>query len=303
MVQRISQSLTNGLKIKRYERVVDKTKGSMRHGSLFSGIGGFDLAAQWMGWENVFQVEIDPFCQNVLAKNFPTVARYGDIKQFEGTKYRGTIDILTGGFPCQPYSSSGKRKGKEDHRHLWPEMLRVIRDVQPTYIVAENVYGLFTWSKGMVFEQVHSEMEASGYQVQSFIIPACGVQAPHERARVWFVAYANSKHRALSAKQWKERQTGDTDPSWFSECESFTNSYDRRLSYRNAEQIQKERDEAAKRFRSIPSWEDFPTQHPIRRRDDGVSNRMDRFRAIGNAIVPQVAFEIFKAIEQVSLSI
>jgi len=99
--------------------------------------GGFDLAAQWMGWKNIFQVEKDEFCNKVLEKNFPHVTRYGDIKEFDGTKYRGAIDILTGGFPCQPYSTAGKRKGKEDERHLWPEMLRVIREVQPAYVVGE----------------------------------------------------------------------------------------------------------------------------------------------------------------------
>src|SRR5690349_5351598 len=101
----------------------------MRHASLFSGIGGFDLAAQWMGWENVFQVEIDEFCKKVLAKNFPNAKRYGDIKQFDGTEWAGKIDILSGGFPCQPYSAAGKRLGKEDARHLWPEMLRVVGEV------------------------------------------------------------------------------------------------------------------------------------------------------------------------------
>src|SRR5688572_707622 len=108
----------------------------MRHASLFSGIGGFDLAAQWMGWENVFQVEIDKFCQKVLEKNFPNVKRYGDIKEFKGGDYRGTIDVLSGGFPCQPFSSAGERLGTEDHRHLWPENFRIVREVQPPNIVA-----------------------------------------------------------------------------------------------------------------------------------------------------------------------
>ena len=103
----------------------------MKHASLFSGIGGFDLAAQRMEWENIFQVEKDEFCQKVLTKNFPHVKRYGDIKQFDGTPYRGSIDIITGGFPCQPYSSAGKRKGNKDDRHLWPEMLRVVSEIQP----------------------------------------------------------------------------------------------------------------------------------------------------------------------------
>jgi len=112
----------------------------MRHGSLFSGIGGFDLASAWMGWENVFQVEIDDHCQKVLAKNFPNVKRYEDIREFKGE--RGSIDILTGGFPCQPFSTAGKKKGTDDNRYLWPEMFRVIKEIQPEYIVCENVYGI-----------------------------------------------------------------------------------------------------------------------------------------------------------------
>lgn len=166
----------------------------LRHGSLFSGIGGFDLAAEWMGWENVFQVEIDPFCQKVLEKNFPNVTKYGDIKEFNGTKYRGAVDIISGGFPCQPFSSAGKRKGNKDDRHLWPEMLRVIGEVQPSYIVGENVYGLLNWSKGLVFEQVCADLENEGYQVQPVILPACAVDAPHRRDRIWFVAYSQGNH-------------------------------------------------------------------------------------------------------------
>src|ERR1043165_5795152 len=146
----------------------------MRHASLFSGIGGFDLAAQWMGWENVFQVEKDAFCHKVLEKNFPHTKRYGDIKEFDGTTYRGTIDILTGGFPCQPFSIAGKRLGTDDPRHLWPQMLRVIHEVRPTYVVGENVFGIINWSNGMVFEMVCADLEAKGYEVTSFILPAAG---------------------------------------------------------------------------------------------------------------------------------
>lgn len=162
----------------------------MRHASLFSGIGGFDLATSWMGWENVFQVEIDEFCQKVLQKNFPNVKRYGDIKQFDGAKYRGAIDVLSGGFPCQPYSSAGKRKGKDDERHLWPEMLRVIREISPRWVVGENVRGLTNWNGGLVFDEVQADLEAAGYEVLPFILPAAGVNAPHRRDRIWFVAHA-----------------------------------------------------------------------------------------------------------------
>lgn len=130
----------------------------MRHGSLFSGIGGFDLAAEWMGWTNVFHVERDPFCQRVLAHHFPGSQAFSDVKTFDGRPFRGHVDILTGGFPCQPYSSAGKRLGKDDERHLWPEMCRIILEVAPAYVVGENVRGLTNWNGGVVFEEVCADL-------------------------------------------------------------------------------------------------------------------------------------------------
>jgi len=165
----------------------------MRHGSLFSGIGGFDLAAQWMGWDNVFHVEWNPWCRKVLEHHFPNSQSFTDVKQFDGSAWRGRVDIISGGFPCQPYSSAGKRLGKDDERHLWPEMLRVIREAAPAYVVGENVRGLTNWNGGVVFEEVCADLEAAGYEVWTGILPAAGVGAPHRRDRVWFVAYANGR--------------------------------------------------------------------------------------------------------------
>ena len=126
----------------------------MNHGSLFSGIGGFDLAAEWMGWKNIFHCERNEFGQRTLNYYWPNAVGYGDITQTDFTIHRGKIDILTGGFPCQPYSIAGKRKGKEDERHLWPEMLRAIREILPRSILGENVYGIVNWNEGLVFEEV-----------------------------------------------------------------------------------------------------------------------------------------------------
>lgn len=175
----------------------------MRHGSLFSGIGGFDLAAQWIGWENVFQVEIDRYCQRVLEKNFPNVRRYGNIKGFDGTKYRGTIDAISGGFPCQKFSLSGK--GTADLTE-WKEMLRVVGEVGPWCVVVENVYGLYVRKGGLVFETVCADLESIGFAVQPFIIPACATGAPHQRDRIWIVAYSDREYSAISEQQWPERQ-------------------------------------------------------------------------------------------------
>ena len=121
----------------------------MTHGSLFSGIGGFDLAAEWMGWQNIFQVEIEEYCQRLLAQNFPNVERHRDIREFDGKQYAGRIDIISGGFPCQPFSRAGKRQGKEDPRHLWPQMLRIISEIEPRWVLGENVSGIFSWSGGL----------------------------------------------------------------------------------------------------------------------------------------------------------
>ena len=160
----------------------------MKHGSLFSGIGGFDLASEWMGWENVFHCEWNEFGKKVLHHYWPNAESFDDITKTDFTKYANKIDILTGGFPCQPYSQAGQRKGKEDERHLWPEMLRAIREIKPKYIVGENVFGLLNWNGGMVFDEVHSDLEFEGYEVQAVVIPAAAVNAPHGRDRVWFVA-------------------------------------------------------------------------------------------------------------------
>jgi len=194
--------------------MVENTK-KMKHGSLFSGIGGFDYAAECVGFHNIFNCEIDPFCRKVLDFHFPNADKLIDIKTTNFEKYEGKINVLSGGFPCQPFSVAGKRKGTDDNRYLWSEMLRAIKEIKPTYIVAENVYGLLSQSNGVVFEQVCSDMEAEGYEVQPFIIPACGVNAPHRRYRVWIIAY-NSNARIKNMREWENQIhgngiTADTD--------------------------------------------------------------------------------------------
>ena len=166
--------------------------------SLFSGIGGLDIAAEWAGFKTVAFCEKDKFCQKVLKKHWPDVPIHSDIKTYQ---HDGTvIDILTGGFPCQPFSCAGKRAGKADDRYLWPEMLRVIREVSPRWVVGENVRGLTNWNGGMVFDEVQADLEAEGYEVTAVILPACGQNAPHRRERIWFVAYS----RQFSERRKKE---------------------------------------------------------------------------------------------------
>ena len=190
----------------------------MKHISLFSGIGGFDLAAEWAGWTNVASCEINPFGRKVLEYYWPNAYHHDDIKtltgeiiEYEAQKrygpdWKADGVVLSGGFPCQPYSLAGKRLGKEDERHLWPEMLRVIREIQPTWIVGENVFGLVNWSDGLVFDEVQTDLEAQGYEVQAYVLPACAADAPHRRDRVWIVAHTNNLRGCEQEKSDKQQR-------------------------------------------------------------------------------------------------
>lgn len=275
----------------------------MRHGSLFSGIGGFDIAAEWMGWENVFHCEWNEFGQSILKYYWPKAKSYGDIKQTDFTIYRGQIDVLSGGFPCQPYSLAGKRLGKEDDRHLWPEMLRAIREIQPRWVVGENVRGLISWNGGMVFDEVQSELEAIGYEVLPFLLPACAKDAPHKRDRIWFVAYADEFRLQSTRNAWEGRNGLEIK-------DIITDTYSGRQS------SQEHRKEKSRQFteKSVSNyWTDFPTQSPICSGDDGIPTELDAItfpkwrnesiKAFGNAVVPQVVYEIFKAIQKYERSI
>ena len=210
----------------------------MNHGSLFSGFGGFDLASDKMGWGNCFHCEISPFPRRVLQYYWPNAKSYEDITKTDFTFWRGRIDVLTGGFPCQPYSVSGKRLGKEDDRHLWPEMLRAIREIQPTWVVGENVRGIINWSSGLVFEEVQTDLEAEGYEVQSFVLPAAGVGAPHERYRVWFIAYSNNADDRRKATK-SERSSFKARLSKRNQIQQFTESNQIFRDFANANGIGK----------------------------------------------------------------
>jgi len=327
----------------------------MRHGSLFSGIGGFDLAAKWMGWTNVFNCEWEEFPRRVLKHHFPNATQYEDIREFDATAYAGRIDIISGGFPCQPYSTAGKRKGKDDERHLWPEMLRIIRECTPRYVVGENVRGLVGWNGGLVFEEVCADLEAQGYDVQPFLLPACGVNAPHRRDRIWFVAYANDKgrsdgHGQVQGTNGEVRQRHDRAQPCDAGSELVANRENngppqtknakrkrRKSKPHDGHKVRPTSDTNGRvgnatdtqvsggegqRFKGQgqvqfdgrggknmeAAWENFPTVPPVCGRDDGLPKELDgltfskwrreSIKAYGNAIVPQVAYQIFKAIEQ-----
>jgi len=287
----------------------------MRHGSLFSGIGGFDLASEWMGWENVFHCEWMEFPRKVLEYHFPESDSLIDICKTDFKKYANTIDILTGGFPCQPFSGAGKRKGKDDERYLWGEMLRAIQEIKPKFVIAENVFGITNIDGGLVFEQVCLDLEAQGYEVQPFIIPAVSKNAPHRRDRCWFIAYTNgndgrSTNRKSGCEESKTNRKGEQSfyfRTWTTSNEgNATNSDGSSTQCRNT-QATKRRKNKGRRIESFSfnmEWEKFPTESPICGRDDGISYKLDgitfsKWRAesikgYGNAIVPQVAYELFK---------
>jgi DNA (cytosine-5)-methyltransferase 1 len=291
----------------------------MRHGSLFSGIGGFDLAAEWMGWENVFHCEWNTFGQKVLHHYWPKAEQFTDITKSDFTKYANTIDILTGGFPCQPYSAAGKRLGKEDERHLWPEMLRAIREIQPKWVVGENVLGLVNWSGGLVFHEVQADLEAEGYEVQPYVLNAASIGAPHKRDRVWFVAYTNHPRADIGMRDQREWSKNDNQREGqpFSEYRQDGSNVDATDTCNEGLQGSQDiRGFGGVRTQSYklttrrirPNWQNFPTVSPIHYGDDGISDRLDSIafpkwrnesiKAGGNAIVPQVVYQIFKTIEQ-----
>ena len=308
----------------------------MKHLDLFSGIGGFALAADTVfgNVEHTF-VEIDPFCQEILKKHWPESEIHHDIRQFitdtesresgEQTKrerrkdtgggnsktypnterkgwprkgdntsgQHGQLDrswenetpyILTGGFPCQPFSQAGKRKGTSDDRYLWPEMFRVIQLYQPQWVIAENVRGLTTWNEGMVLEQVCTDLESEGYEVQPLIIPACSVNAPHRRERVWIIAHNRQQLWQSGSIEGLEADASERSSSPVSDKRGCCPDWER-------------------------NWQEVAFATCNDGVDDGIPRKLgnttissarwrrEALKAYGNAIVPQVAIEIMKSIK------
>lgn len=346
----------------------------MNHASIFSGIGGAEVAASWIGWNNLFHCEINPFCRRVLDYWFPNSISYDDVTKTNFSEWRGKVDILTGGFPCQPFSLAGKRKGSDDDRYLWPHMLRAIREIQPTWIVAENVAGISSMVQSKritklgrtdhLFEEnyiyreecdftlnsICESLESAGYDVQPIIVPACAVGAPHRRDRIWFVANRSDarfkglqqegQNRVLSsgtiADTYSDRQgdgknkqecfswsQGETYNSCGSSLRITSNTQLRRRgqvyakvqpSKSNGEKLDRigsKRNASVKRkIAKNNGFKGFPKTQPIIcGGNDGLPFNVDdltipkgkwraeSIKAYGNAWVPQVAYEIFKAID------
>jgi len=330
----------------------------MIHGSLFSGIGGFDLAAKWAGIETIWQVENDSYCQKVLKKNFPKAKRYGDIKTIKIGDLE-PVDIISGGFPCQPFSCAGKRRGAADDRFLWPEMLRIISEVRPTWVIAENVPGIVN----MELDQVLADLESKGYETQMFIVPACALDAPHIRQRIWIIGYTKSpgtskkcgickrsKSNSIRTNKKNEYDFEDakiigcgsqrTESTGFigvagindADCHAPDTSIKRlqgrdngseginpktmrllssRSDFNDASNSEGdsirtglcESEEERERWGRFDNqvWQEpwFEVATCLCGMDDGVPNRVDRLKSLGNAIVPQIAFQFFKMIKEI----
>ncbi len=318
--------------------------------SLFSGIGGFELAAEKMGWDVISTCEIEDFPNKVLNYYWQDAYHHRDIRTLtnEILREKSRWDpsgptIITGGFPCQPFSMAGARRGTEDDRYLWPEMFRIIKEVRPDWIVPENVAGITTMAlpsspikvgsqtnlygegdslyelrERFVLNQIIDDFESIGYTVAPLIIPAEAVGAPHRRERIWIVANASSNRRNRERAESDVEEGQQTRPNQTRELERRLEGLcdDRTTPNTECERQQRQRRSKGQiRTKALKNWEtswtningEWPTQPPVCSGDDGVPSRLygitfpkwrnESIKAYGNAIVPQVAFELFKAIE------
>jgi DNA (cytosine-5)-methyltransferase 1 len=295
---------------------------------LFSGIGGFSLGLEWAGMETIAMCEKDKFCRQVLATHWPDITIHEDIRKLDGREYKNAIDVVCGGFPCQPFSVAGKQLGKEDDRHLWPEMLRVIKESAPAWVIGENVSGFVS----MALDDVCLDLEAEGYEVQSFVIPACAVEAHHKRDRCWIVAYSDEndrrrrsstfpqkrdprmEHRSRSSRQSlieSDSDMANTHPSRELQPQGSEQEV-RRWSGDSREDVADSKSERIQRLWSgreqkpyaygpalVPLCEGeglgssyWKAEPDVDRVVDGLPNRVDRIRSLGNAVVPQLVQRI-----------
>ena len=303
----------------------DKEAAKLTHLSLFSGIGGLDLAAEMAGFKTVGQCEWADYPTKVLEKHWPDVPRWRDIRTltkesfYEKTGLR-TADIVSGGFPCQPFSVAGKRRGSDDDRYLWPEMLRVISELRPAWVVGENVAGIVN----MALDQVYADLENEGYSVQAFIIPACSVDAPHRRDRCAIIGCRalERKHNGrgrrtyslensdcvrfgepevLSQQQGRAKFERDGEDVADSDNGSWSVRWDRELPA--VEEAGTSRADHGGRTPEYVTGEWGPAEPNVGRVAYGIPSRVDRLKCLGNAVVPQQFYPVFQAIADIEKGI
>ena len=297
----------------------------LTHFSLFSGIGGIDLAAEWAGFTTVGQCEWADYPTKVLEKHWPDVPRWRDIRSVTAEDFYNrtglrTVDLISGGFPCQPFSVAGKQKGKRDDRYLWPEMLRVIREIKPTWVLGENVPGILRIAGKTVCE----DLEREGYAVTVFNFEAAAVGAPHRRERVFFVGYARSINcRTRGEPNFKRvkaadgcENVADTDSERElqsqgreQKCRGWACDSGKDVSDTNSERLQrsenagevegirKKCDKLAAGYRETGTI--WATEPNVGRVANGIPNRVDRLKCLGNAVVPQQVYPILQAIAEI----
>lgn len=313
---------------------------------LFSGIGGFSYAAEKLvgGYETVAFCESNDFCKAVLNKHWPGVPIHNDVRKLanEADRYRGLVDVVCGGYPCQGFSLAGSRKGQEDHRYLWPEMLRIIKATRPRFVIGENVAGHIT----LGLDDVLSDLEAENYTARAFVIPACAKDAKHRRDRVWIVGYtehygssaaevrgsdAKDEGRPQKGQKQAKQSEGANRPTSDAVLENTSSgkrqsrpekqgalrevsknrrehdysggsgeAYTANVTNTNSQRLQGQRQKPSRtskeqRDTRNPCW--WSTEPNFPRVANGVPNRVDRIRALGNSIVPPVVAEIFIAIK------
>ena len=297
----------------------------MKVAGLFSGIGGFELGLERAGMEIVAFCENDKKCQLVLKKHWPDVPTYGDIRELTHEQLKAdeipTIDLMCGGFPCQPFSNAGKRTGKPDDRYLWPEMFRVIKEVRPAWVVGENVTGIVS----LALDQVLSDLENEGYATRTFNIPACAVNAPHQRKRIWIVAYSKHGRWNEGAKKtgWEERviakrlcrsgrtkdvvyptspRLSDGTTQEVGQLAALTQSKRSgcgNVSHPNIYRTIRNQSENGQGIGLVKnSW--WKVEPDVGRVANGVPGRVDRLKQLGNAVVPQIVEIIGRAIMEVN---
>ena len=258
-------------------------------GSLFSGIGGIDLGLERAGMRCKWQVEIDDYCTKVLEKHWSDVWRYRDVKTIKKLE---KVDLICGGFPCQPISIAGKRKGTKDERWLWPEFIRIVRLVRPRYVLVENVPGLLTTDQGRAAQEVFGDLAFSGYDAEWDRVSAEFVGAPHLRWRVFVVAYAvrNGRKSSGGGKSISNQDRNNPCSIWENQQQQGIASSSQDVAYASKSRLERQRSSSLEQTHAMPEWSSWWSNEPnVGRMAHGVPSRVDRLRALGNAVVPQVA--------------
>ena len=286
----------------------------MRVGSLFSGGGLGDFGLMAAGIEIAWQCEIDDYCQNILALRYPESKKYKDIKELKGNELE-PVDIITGGFPCQPFSVAGKQRGKDDNRYLWPEMLRVIAECRPRWVVGENVPGIIN----LALDTVCSDLEAKGYEVRQIVFPAHALGAHHKRDRLWIVGHSGLFGQAINEKQTAgieqsgkdvantgcEYEQGNTEK--FQTNKTFRST--RNLFTESSSSRQSDADPADTRIERMCQWSIDPfdsywqTEPAVGRVANGVADRVHRLKMLGNGQVPACTYVIGMMIQEIEKGI